>query len=100
MKIPLMLLICRLVKDQGNVLVEYQVQFDKHIFRCSFLSVLGARFGLTIVQLGLAHIVSTFKIERSENTPFPIKYHTTGVALASTVGLPMRFKEIGKKKVP
>ncbi|KAF2889677.1 hypothetical protein ILUMI_16496, partial [Ignelater luminosus] len=55
---------------------------------------IGARFGLTVVKLGLAHILSTFEVERSRDTPVPLKYLTKGVVLASTIGLPMRFKKI------
>ncbi|KAF2879308.1 hypothetical protein ILUMI_26863 [Ignelater luminosus] len=58
---------------------------------------LGERFALLVTKLCLAHILSKFEIEKSEDTPVPLKYRTTGIVLASTVGLPMRFKKIEKK---
>lgn len=49
---------------------------------------------MTVVKLGLAHILSTFEVERSKDTPVPLKYHTRGVLLASMNGLPMTFIKI------
>ncbi|KAF2879306.1 hypothetical protein ILUMI_26861 [Ignelater luminosus] len=40
---------------------------------------IGARFGMTVVKLGLAHILSSFEVDRSNDTPVPLKYRAGGV---------------------
>lgn len=55
---------------------------------------IGARFGLLVTKLGLVHILSDFEVERTKETPVPIKFNTKSFILQSVVGLPMRFKKI------
>lgn len=56
--------------------------------------ILGEKFGLTVMKIGLANILSEFEIERCKDTPVPLKYKTKGFLLASAAGLPIKFKKI------
>ncbi|KAK5646918.1 hypothetical protein RI129_005382 [Pyrocoelia pectoralis] len=55
---------------------------------------IGERFGLIVTKAGLVQLLSEFEIERSADTPVPIKFETKTFLLASDVGLPLKFKKI------
>ncbi|KAF2879307.1 hypothetical protein ILUMI_26862 [Ignelater luminosus] len=76
-------------EDQGNSTSFVYLPFGQGPRNC-----IGARFGMTVVKLGLAHVLSTFEVERGRDTPVPLKYHNRGVLLATEGGLPMTFKKI------
>ncbi|XP_018561044.1 cytochrome P450 6k1-like isoform X1 [Anoplophora glabripennis] len=54
---------------------------------------IGERFGMLGVKVGLSHILSEFVLERSPETPVPVKFEPKSFLLQSTVGLPLRYRE-------
>nr|WCC58057.1 cytochrome P450 [Pharsalia antennata] len=55
---------------------------------------IGERFGMLGVKVGLSHILSEFVVERAPETPVPVKFEPKSFLLQSTVGLPLRFREL------
>ncbi|KAB0797624.1 hypothetical protein PPYR_08617 [Photinus pyralis] len=55
---------------------------------------IGERFGLITTKMGLVQLLSEFQVERSSDTPVPIKFETKTFLLASDIGLPMKFRKI------
>ncbi|KAF2887071.1 hypothetical protein ILUMI_19102, partial [Ignelater luminosus] len=54
---------------------------------------IGERLGLMISKLGLCYLLSEFEVVRCSETPVPITFEKTGILLASTIGLPMKFQK-------
>ncbi|KAJ8951062.1 hypothetical protein NQ318_003760 [Aromia moschata] len=55
---------------------------------------IGERFGTLSTKLGLVHILSQFKVEKSADTPISMEFEAKSLTLASKGGLPMKFKYI------
>ncbi|KAF2891334.1 hypothetical protein ILUMI_14839, partial [Ignelater luminosus] len=51
------------------------------------------RLGLVVSKLGLCYLLSQFEVVRCTETPVPIIFETKGIILASTVGLPLKFRK-------
>ncbi|KAK4879863.1 hypothetical protein RN001_008009 [Aquatica leii] len=54
---------------------------------------IGERFGLLTTKVGVCQILSEFEVETCADTPVPIEFTTKSFFLASTVGIPLKFKQ-------
>ncbi|XP_018561043.1 cytochrome P450 6k1-like [Anoplophora glabripennis] len=75
-------------KNSHNVNGLYYMPFGEGPRAC-----IGERFGMLGVKIGLSHILSEFVLERSPDTPVPVKFEPKSFILQSTVGLPLTFRE-------
>nr|CAD7260259.1 unnamed protein product [Timema shepardi] len=55
---------------------------------------IGSRFGLMSVKCCLTHILSEYEVLKCPETPFPLQYSNKSIVLASTGGIPLKFKRI------
>lgn len=56
--------------------------------------VLGMRFGIINVKVGIANILSNYELLPGKETPSKINYSKKTLFLASDVGLPIIYKKI------
>nr|WCC58058.1 cytochrome P450 [Pharsalia antennata] len=77
------------VKNSHNLTGLYYLPFGEGPRIC-----IGQRFGMLAVKIGLTHILSEFVIERTSETPVPVKFAARSFLLQSDVGLPMKFTKV------
>nr|CAD7420614.1 unnamed protein product [Timema poppensis] len=59
-----------------------------------YMSLHGSRFGLMSVKCCLTHILAEYEVFKCPETPFPLQYSNKSIVLASTGGIPLKFKRI------
>ncbi|KAL3283522.1 hypothetical protein HHI36_006661 [Cryptolaemus montrouzieri] len=53
---------------------------------------IGERLGILATKLAIIRILCEFQLEKNEDTPVPLVFEPRSLLLASTIGLPMKFK--------
>ncbi|KAF7285757.1 hypothetical protein GWI33_010125 [Rhynchophorus ferrugineus] len=55
---------------------------------------IGNRFGLMTVKIGLASILTKYRLCRSSKTPVPIRFQVKSLIVQSDVGIPLKFEPL------